>query len=142
MDAGLQVNPNKCHWFAHKIQYLGFEISIEGIATQKDKIQGILNMAPPKNQKEVHCFVGLVNFYRDLYPHRAKILAPLTSLCGKNTKFLWETVHQDAFSKMKEVIAKETMLTYPIFDENFIIHTDASSKQIGGVISQDARFLH
>jgi hypothetical protein len=91
MDVGFQVNPDKCSWFACKVQYLGLEISREGISPQKDKIQGILNMAPPKKQKEVCCFVGLVNFYRDLYPHQAKIFTPLTSLCGKNTKFLWKT---------------------------------------------------
>jgi hypothetical protein len=87
MDAGFQVNPEKGHWFAHHVQYLGFHISHEGISPQKDKIQGILNMVTPKNQKEVCCFIGLVNFYRDLYPCQAEILAPLTNLCGKNTKF-------------------------------------------------------
>jgi hypothetical protein len=84
MDAGFQVNPSKCCWFASKVHYLGFEISREGIQPQKDKIQGILNMSEPRNQKDMRRFVGLVNFYRDLYPKRAEILAPLTSLCGKN----------------------------------------------------------
>jgi hypothetical protein len=68
MAAGFQVNPGKCSWFASKVQYLGFEISREGISPQNDKIQGVLNMPPPKNQKEVCRFVSLVNFYRDLYP--------------------------------------------------------------------------
>jgi hypothetical protein len=80
MNAGFQVNPSKCCWFASKVQYLGFEISRNGIQPQKDKIQGILNLATPRNQKDVRRFVGLVNFYRDLYPRRAEILAPLTTL--------------------------------------------------------------
>ncbi len=86
-------------------------------------------------------FVGLVNFYRDLYPQRAEILAPLTTLCGKNSKFLWNAEHKAAFEKMKETIAKETMLTYPDFSQPFLVHTDASSKQIGGVICQDGKPL-
>jgi hypothetical protein len=65
----------------------------------------------------------------------------MSRLCGKNTKFLWKTEHQDAFCKMNEAIAKEMMLTYPNFDEPFIVHIDASSKQIGGVISQDYKPL-
>jgi hypothetical protein len=52
MDAGFQVNPSKCCWFTSKVDYLGFEISCNGITPQKDKIQGILNMAQPRNQKE------------------------------------------------------------------------------------------
>jgi hypothetical protein len=141
LNAGFQVNPEKCRWFAHQVQYLGFNISREGISPQKEKIQGILNMAPPKNQKEVRRFVGLVNFYRDLYPRRAEILAPLTTLFGKNTKFQWTQAHQEAFCKMKHAIEKETMLTYPDFTKPFIVHTDASSKQIGGVVSQNGRSL-
>jgi hypothetical protein len=141
MDAGFQVNPSKCCWFASKVHYLGFEISREGIQPQKDKIQGILNMSEPRNQKDVRRFVGLVNFYRDLYPKRAEILAPLTSLCGKNIKFKWEKEHEEAFLKMKQTMTNETMLTYPNFDEHFVIHTDASNKQIGGVISQNNKPL-
>jgi hypothetical protein len=137
----ITLSPSKCCWFAHKVQCLGFEISREGITQQNGKIQGILNMATPKNQKEGRRFVALVNFYRDLYPDQAEILAPLTSLCGKNMKFVWQQVHQEAFQKTKKVMTKETMLPYPEFDEPFVIHTNASTKQIGGVISQNNKPL-
>jgi hypothetical protein len=40
---------------------------------------------------------------------------------------------------MKNAIAKETLLTYPDFTQPFVVHTDASSKQIGGVISQNEK---
>jgi hypothetical protein len=141
MDAGFQVNPSKCCWFVSKVQYLGFEISRNGITPQKDKIQGILNMSQPKNQKDARRFVGLINFYRDMYPRRAEIPAPLTSLCGKNTKFLWQDEHQKAFLQMKQLISTETMFTYSNFDDPFIVHTDASTKQIGGVVSQNNKSL-
>ena len=36
----------------------------------------------------------------------------------------------------KKVIAKETLLIYPNFNERFDGHTDASDKQLGAVISQ------
>jgi hypothetical protein len=42
MEAGFQVNPGKCYWFASKVQYLGFETAREGITPQNDKIQGKL----------------------------------------------------------------------------------------------------
>jgi hypothetical protein len=41
-------------------------------------------MQQQRNQKDIRCFVGMVNFYRDLYLQRAETLAPLTELCGKN----------------------------------------------------------
>jgi hypothetical protein len=83
------VNPKKCVWFAKSVDYLGFTITREGIKPQTAKVQGILNMQQPRNQKDIRRFVGMVSFYRDLYPKRAATLAPLTGLCGKNKKFIW-----------------------------------------------------
>ncbi len=79
----------------------------------------------------------MVNFYRDLYPKRAETLAPLTDLCGQKTKFIWTDTQESAFQKMKEILAQDVMLTYPEFDQPFIIYTDASERQIGGVVTQN-----
>jgi hypothetical protein len=83
----------------------------------------------------------MVNFYRDLYPKRAETLAPLTDLCGQKTKFFWAEAQESAFQKMKEILAQDAMLTYPEFDKPFIIYTDASERQIGGIVTQNNRPL-
>jgi hypothetical protein len=98
-------------------------------------------MTPPKTQKDVRRFVWMINFYRDLYPKRAETLAPLTDLCGHKRKFTWEAQHEQAFQKMKDIIAQDIMLTYPQFDKPFHVYTDASELQIGGVIMQDSKPL-
>jgi hypothetical protein len=82
-----------------------------------------------------------VNFYRDLYPKRAELLAPLTDLCGQNKKFFWSTDHDAAFAKIKQQMAQDAMLTYPQFDQPFIVYTDASERQIGGVVTQHEKPL-
>ena len=94
-------------------------------------------MKQPKTQIDVRRFVGLVNFYRDLYPKHAKILAPLTNLCRHKTKFVWSDIHEQAFQHMKQLMAQDTMITYPQFEKPFLIHTDASNKQTCGVVMQD-----
>ena len=76
LSVGMQVNPDKCMWFQKEVTYLGFVITQDGIKPQPEKIQGILNMAQPKTQKDVCCFVGMINFYHNLYPKCAKALAP------------------------------------------------------------------
>jgi len=55
---------------------------------QPEKIQGTLNMQRPGTQKDVRRFVGMVNFYRDLFPKRAETLATLMDLCGQKKKFI------------------------------------------------------
>jgi hypothetical protein len=138
----MQVNIDKCKWFQDTVTYLGFVITRTGIRPQLEKIQGILNIKTPKMQREVFfCFVGMIKFYRDLYPKRAEILAPLTNLCGQNKKFHWSDEQNTAFNKIKDLLMQETMLTYPKFDQPFVIYTDASEKQIGGIMTQDGKPL-
>jgi hypothetical protein len=81
------------------------------------------------------------------------MLAPLTSLVGeecgqtktskaKGTKKVpwhWDEVHQRAFNHVKATIAKDVVLDFPDYSKVFEIYTDASSKQLRTVITQDNR---
>ena len=70
---------------------------------------------------------------------RASMLAPLTSMCGKNEKFKWTDQLQEAFKMVKTKIANEAMLAHPDFSKLFDVHTDSSNYQLGGVISQGGK---
>ncbi len=80
------------------------------------------------------------------------MLAPLTLLVGecgqtkttkaKGTKKVpwhWDEVHQRALDPVKATIAKDVVLAYPDYSKVFEIYTDASSKQLRAVITQDNR---
>jgi hypothetical protein len=94
----------------------------------------------------------MVQYYCDLWARRSKMLAPLTSLVkecsqtkttkAKGTKKVpwhWDEVHQSAFDHVKATIAKDVVLAYLDYSKVFEIYTDASSKQLGAVITQDNR---
>ena len=51
----------------------------------------------------------------------------------------WDLIHQAAFDCVKATIAKEVVLAYPDFSKPFEIYTDASTLQLGAVITQDNR---
>jgi hypothetical protein len=51
----------------------------------------------------------------------------------------WDEVHQRAFNHVKATIAKDVVLACPDYFKVFKIYTDASSKQLGAVITQDNR---
>jgi hypothetical protein len=68
-----------------------------------------------------------------MWPKRSELLAPLASLTSKTMKWQWTEIHQQAFDAVKKSIARETLLAYPNFEEELIIHTDASHLQFGAV---------
>jgi hypothetical protein len=57
----------------------------------------------------------------------------------KKKPWRWDPIHQQAFDNLKATIAKETALAYLDFSKPFEIYMDASSMQLGAVITQDNR---
>ncbi|POM79318.1 Retrovirus Polyprotein [Phytophthora palmivora] len=139
--AGLTVNVKKCKFAAKEANYLGYRMTNEGISSQPEKIQAIQRISPPSNKKELHRFIGLVNYYRDVWPQRAHLPAPLTRLTSKLVPWEWSIEHQTAFDQLKASMQRSTLLHFPDYNLPFEVYTDASSYQLGGVVSQDGKPL-
>ena len=137
----MKVNAAKSSFFANQMEYLGFWLTRNGITPVKKKVEAILKMKEPSNRKELKRFVGMINFYRDMWRHRSHILAPLARLTSKKTKWEWTNEHTSAFKAMKESIARDVILAYPDFSKKFTIFTDASDFQLGAVIMQENKPL-
>ena len=109
---------------------------------------------PPFKVKELRRFLGMVQYYRDLWAKCSEMLAPLTNLLGecgyskldkaqrkKKIPWHWNMEHQKAFDDVKAAIAKDVALTYPDFSKECEIYTDGSSHQICAIVIQDNRPL-
>ena len=136
-SAGLQCNAQKCKFAAFETEYLGYNLTQSGIQPQVKKIAAIQAISEPENKRELRRFIGLCNYYRDLWPQRAHTMAPLTSLCSSKVVFKWTAECQEAFNKTKAAMSRQVTLSYPDYTKPFHIYTDASKFQLGGVISQD-----
>ena len=151
-DAGLKVNAPKCTFCAKEIEYLGYILTTEGIKPQPKKVDSILALNPPKNVKDLRRFLGMVQYYHDLWARRSEVLAPLTTLVGecghtkttrknktKKKPWYWNDEHQKAFDTVKAAIARDVALAYPDYSQEFEIYTDGSKTQLGAVITQNNR---
>ena len=137
--AGLKINAVKSFFARTNLEYLGYNISREGLRPSLKKVEAILQIKPPTTRKQLRRFIGMVNYYRDMWPQRSHFLAPLSSMTSAKVKWKWTPEMQDSFDQMKAIMAKETLVTFPDFTKEFEIHTDASKLQLGACISQGGK---
>ncbi len=151
-DAGLKVNAAQLTFCALEIEYLGHVLTRGRIKPQSNKVQAIPAIKLPTEARQLRHFLGMVQYYRDLWARWSNMLAPLISLVGecgqtktnkaKGTKKVpwhWDKVHQRAFDHIKATIAKDVVFAYPDYSKVFKIYTDSATKQLGAVITQDNR---
>ena len=105
------------------------------------KVDSIMAMKPTTNLTELCTFLGLVTYYRNMWPRHSHILVPLTDLLKtpKLKAFVWTLEHQAAFTRMKALVGSDTLLAYPDHNLSFDIETDASNFQLDAVIKQKGR---
>jgi hypothetical protein len=93
-----------------EVEYLGYIITREGVKPDPKQIKAIIDLERPRDKKQVRQFLGMVQYYRDLWPKRSEILAPLTELTKGGPKdkspITWTPQCNEAFQKMKALIAK------------------------------------
>uniref|UniRef100_A0A914NH21 RNA-directed DNA polymerase n=2 Tax=Meloidogyne TaxID=189290 RepID=A0A914NH21_MELIC len=138
----LKLSPKKCKFATSSMEFLGYTVSGNGFIPSLSRIEVIKNLPTPKTLKQVRRIVGMASFYREHILGFATIVEPLTSLNKKNKIFDWGPKQEQAFQKIKELLAKEPILKFPDYKMPFHIFTDASSVGHGAALMQkhDGKF--
>ena len=133
----LYASPKKCEFFKTEIDFLGFRLSSDGIATDDHKIRAVRDWVTPTTVKEVRAFLGLAGFYRKFVRRFAHITAPLTDLTKKDQPFIWGPAQETAFNEIKTALTTAPVLLSPDPDLPFTVDVDASDYAIGAALMQD-----
>ncbi|KAE9037047.1 hypothetical protein PR001_g6379 [Phytophthora rubi] len=86
-EFGLTIHPRKSKLFTTSTDYLSCRISTTGIQPLHNKLEAIAKIASPSTRRELRCFIGMVNYCRDMWLRRAAILSPLTALMSPSIPF-------------------------------------------------------
>lgn len=89
----LKLNPAKCIFGVSSGKLLGFVVSQEGILS-------IVDLKPPKTQKEVRSFLGRLNYIARFISHLTQTCEPILRLLRKSEICHWNEDCQKAFDKI------------------------------------------
>lgn len=134
--AGLRVNATKCKFCQTQLKYLGHIVSDQGIATDPEKVNAVMNFPTPKSVRSLRSWLGLASWYRRFIPHFATITAPLTKLLKKTVRWNWSQEQEEAMNELKQALTSAPVLSCPDFKLTFVLQVDASIIGLGATLSQ------
>jgi hypothetical protein len=81
-------------------------------------------MDRPRNATELCMFIGCINYYCDMWPSHAHILKPLTDQSGLKMRapIKWTDEMQQAFDKMRLLMAADAFAAYPGHKKRFDVY--------------------
>ena len=138
--AGLTLQPEKCTFFQTEVEFLGHQLTVDGISPLDRHLKIIRDWPEPTNLTELKSFLGKINYYRKSIKNSSKLAAPLTNLTSvkRAPTFTFTEEARSSFKALKEALMSAPILAFPRFDtdEKFYLDTDWSNEAIGGQLSQ------
>ena len=132
---GFHLKREKCEFLLPTVEYLGHQVSKDGIKPLPSKVATI-NQAPmPRNIQELRSFLGLLNYYGKFIPNLSTLLHPLNALLQNNHPWKWSEKCFKAFRLAKEHLMSAQLLTHYDPSLPLTLAADASAYGIGALIS-------
>ena len=137
---GLLLKAKKCRFGMSQIDYVGRQISSQGISMSKEKIESVLNFPKPMTLTSLRSLLGLANYFRNFVPFHSDIVAPLQRMIDpkgrKKSALQWTTEADKAFVLIRQAISRCPLLHFLDEVSPIELYTDASDYGVGGVLFQ------
>lgn len=132
----LKLNIEKCKFCQLKVQFMGHEISGEGIEIQECKKEMIRKLPPPKNIRGLRRLFGILNYYSRFVKNYSQKVVPLLHLLRKGNRWNWTQQCQEAYEQLLRAFEETYVVRYPDFRRRMYLQTDSSGSALGAVLFQ------
>ena len=109
----------------------------DGLKPDPSKVEAIQSMSPPQDKAAVERLRGTVNYLSRFLPNVSDVMRPIYDLPRPTSTWAWDTVHEEAFAKMKCLLTQAPVLAYFNPTNSLTIQYDASGQGLGAAFLQD-----
>ncbi|CAD6196084.1 unnamed protein product [Caenorhabditis auriculariae] len=134
-EYGFHLKLDKCAFEQSEIKYLGFILNASGRRPDPEKVKVIHNMTPPRDQKVLRSFLGMISYYGQFIPNIKALRGPLDRLLVQDEDWRWTRIEERCFQKLKDVLSSDLNLVHFHPKHQIVLAADASEYGIGTVIS-------
>ena len=124
-------------YFLTRVEYLGFDISVNGIQPSPEKFCTVVEWPQPQGVKDVRSFLRLASFYRRFmrdFSYKARFLTDLTK---DGILWHWDDPKENAFRELKKSLVTAPVLQMPDFERPLVVTMDASLVFVGAILEQN-----
>ena len=130
-DHGITLNKNKLKLALPEVEFCGFMINKNGYTVNDQLVEALTKFPTPTKKTDVRSFLGLAQQFEAFTPKISELSAPLRSLVGKNSAFIWEQPHTDAFTALKNTLSSTRYLAQ--FDPKAALRLETDASQTEGL---------
>ena len=93
-----------------------------GIEVDPEKIKAIVEMKPPRTEKEVRRFLGRIQYISRFIAQLIMTCEPIFRLLKKEVPIVWNEQFQEAFEKIKNYLMKQPILVLSVPEKPLLLY--------------------
>ncbi|KAK8928988.1 hypothetical protein KSP39_PZI017133 [Platanthera zijinensis] len=133
----MRLNPTKCVFGAGRGKFLGHLLTPQGVVPNPDKVKAILEMASPRDSKEVQRLTGRLAGLSRFLSKAGEKCSPFFKALRGNQKFEWTPECEEAFIKLKQQLTRAPLLQGPQGGEDLLLYLGVGAEAVSSVLVRE-----
>ena len=133
----LRLNLQKCTFGVTTRKLLGFLVSDRGIEVDPSKIKAILEMSPPKSEKEIRGLLGRLQYISRFIAKLTSTYEPIFKLLRKNVPYEWNDECQKVFELIKGYLLHPPILIPSMHGKPLLLYLSIIEDAVRSMLAQE-----